>query len=33
MFRYGWYTLEKAGKSKVSNKYDTLNKELKDMLK
>ena len=31
MFRFGWYSLEKADTSKISNKVTMLNQELSDL--
>jgi len=31
MFRKGWYTLEKADNTKISNKYQTLSQEYQDL--
>lgn len=31
MFEYGWYSLEKAPKTSLDSKYNTLNTQLKDL--
>ena len=31
MFEYGWYSLEKATKTNLDSKYNTLNTQLKDL--
>lgn len=31
MFEYGWYSLEKAQKTTLDSKYNTLNTQLKDL--
>ena len=31
MFKKGWYTLEKADKNKINNKFQILNQELNDL--
>lgn len=31
MFEYGWYSLEKAPKTNLDSKYNTLNTQLKDL--
>lgn len=31
MFKFGWYSLEKAESQKISDKYQTLNQELQDL--
>ena len=31
MFEYGWYSLEKAPKTTLDSKYNTLNTQLKDL--
>ena len=33
MFEYGWYSLEKASKTSLDSKYNTLNTQLKDLEK